>query len=66
MKTKFILIGLVSVLAVGAGLHHARICPLQSLKKAMTYHAAPAPAIAKVAKDAKDAKDAKTSLTLNR
>ncbi|WP_188930869.1 hypothetical protein [Puia dinghuensis] len=35
MSTKIVLIGAVSVLGVGAALHHAHYCPLQHMLTAM-------------------------------
>jgi len=56
MSTKFAIIGVVSVLGVGAAMHHARFCPLQKMLSATQHQHSttaavktPAPAAAKLA-----------------
>jgi hypothetical protein len=56
MTTKFAVIGVVSMLGVGAAMHHARFCPLQKMMAAIHHQQAttvvvkaPAPVPAKTA-----------------
>ena len=58
-KMKVTLIAAVSLLTLGAGMHHFRYCPLQHLKSALAHHKTAAPA--------KDAKTVSTAtLAMNK
>ena len=43
-KMKVTIIAAISLLTLGAGMHHFRYCPLQHLKSALAHHKTVAPA----------------------